>query len=618
MHGVTHHHPRRRHRIIIGLLTAVAGLAGAGAGTVTAASDSSTATPPGTGAPTPPDGLGDNPTFDALAQACFGGDLGSCDDLYWRTDVGSAYEEYGATCGGRVAERISGDCAVTLGADPATAPPPATDLAAPTLEPTGLGTDVTLDALAQECHAGAMFACDKLFVLGEEGTAYYEFGFSCAGRQTLDSSSFCHELVGFPGPGVDFETLPVPDDEEVLAGIASCTIGDMRSCDDLYRSLDAASPYLAFADTCAGRQPEGTGTLCVNAFPSWEQLVAVAPTVTTSTADTATSTPSTAGQPTDPTGLGSDATLNALAENCFDGDMSSCDNLFWRSPLGSTYESYGGTCGGRFATVESGTCAQRGAGATTVADATVPAATLEPGGLGANTELDPLAQDCYAGAMIACDKLFLLASDADVAYEEYGDTCAGRQPSDSGDFCHELAGFPGPSFDVSVLPTDDADLIVSASLCLIGDMQACDDIFRSAPDGSPFVDFADTCAGRQEVGTNQYCTVSFPEYELLYQTAADADPVVTTTTATTTSGDTSTGDTSTGGGIPAPTLEPTGLGSDLTLDTLAQYCHGGAMQACDDLFAQSPEASAYQAYGDTCAGRQPADTGAYCVVSFPG
>lgn len=48
-----------------------------------------------------PDTYGDDPTFDALWDACEAGDGQACDDLYWQTPVDSAYEEFGATCGGR-------------------------------------------------------------------------------------------------------------------------------------------------------------------------------------------------------------------------------------------------------------------------------------------------------------------------------------------------------------------------------------------------------------------------------------------------------------------------------------------------------------------------------------
>jgi len=44
---------------------------------------------------------------------------------------------------------------------------------------------------------------------------------------------------------------------------------------------------------------------------------------------------------------GDDSALNSLAQSCFDGDMGACDELFRVSPVGSEYESYGNTCGGR-------------------------------------------------------------------------------------------------------------------------------------------------------------------------------------------------------------------------------------------------------------------------------
>ena len=68
-------------------------------------------------------------------------------------------------------------------------------------------------------------------------------------------------------------------------------------------------------------------------------------------------------------------------------------------------------------------------------------------------------------------------------------------------------------------------------------------------------------------------------------------------------------------GIPDPTREPTGLGTDAAMDELAADCHQGDMQACDDLFFQSPAGSAYEDYGDTCAGRQA--SGGLCTLAFP-
>lgn len=46
-----------------------------------------------------------------------------------------------------------------------------------------------------------------------------------------------------------------------------CYDGDMQSCDALYIISDSGTPYSRYADTCAGRQPEGTDQLCEVSFP---------------------------------------------------------------------------------------------------------------------------------------------------------------------------------------------------------------------------------------------------------------------------------------------------------------------------------------------------------------
>ena len=73
-------------------------------------------------------------------------------------------------------------------------------------------------------------------------------------------------------------------------------------------------------------------------------------------------------------------------------------------------------------------------------------------------------------------------------------------------------------------------------------------------------------------------------------------------------------------GVPPATQEPTGLGSDPVMDRYAQECYDGDMEACDDLFRESPVDSAYETYGGTCAGRQPVAVSEeiYCVDAFPG
>jgi len=71
------------------------------------------------------------------------------------------------------------------------------------------------------------------------------------------------------------------------------------------------------------------------------------------------------------------------------------------------------------------------------------------------------------------------------------------------------------------------------------------------------------------------------------------------------------------GALPDPTGTPEGLGNDSHLDGLATACYIGDMQACDDLFDESEAGSDYETYGDSCAGRQPPGTLAYCTETFP-
>jgi hypothetical protein len=56
------------------------------------------------------------------------------------------------------------------------------------------------------------------------------------------------------------------------------------------------------------------------------------------------------------------------------------------------------------------------------------------------------------------------------------------------------------------------------------------------------------------------------------------------------------------------------------MDQYAQQCYDGNMEACDDLFRESPIDSAYESYGGTCAGRQPVSVSEqiYCVDAFTG
>ncbi len=65
------------------------------------------------------------------------------------------------------------------------------------------------------------------------------------------------------------------------------------------------------------------------------------------------------GEPTDPPAPGDrdhDPRFAGLAADCRDGDMTACDELYFRTPLGHPYETYGSTCGGRLDEETSGGC----------------------------------------------------------------------------------------------------------------------------------------------------------------------------------------------------------------------------------------------------------------------
>lgn len=94
--------------------------------------------------------FGDDPELDELWAACEAGDGPSCDALFDAAPLGSDYETFGATCGGRGAEARCGDVypalsttassttasstTVTTGA-PTTSSPAATEPAAPSPGP---------------------------------------------------------------------------------------------------------------------------------------------------------------------------------------------------------------------------------------------------------------------------------------------------------------------------------------------------------------------------------------------------------------------------------------------------------------------------------------------------
>ncbi len=266
---------------------------------------------------------------------------------------------------------------------------------------------------------------------------------------------------------------------------------------------------------------------------------------------------------------GGDPALDGLFDRCADGDWPACDDLYRSAPPDSTYELYGDTCGGRNA--PQGWCVDVYGGSEDE-----PA----PHDLGTDPHLTGLAQQCAEEDWAACDDLFRIAP-ADSDYRRYGDTCGWRQEA-PGPWCEDAFGDDADDAGDSEVPWPvgglggDPQRNALAADCHDGEWAACDDLYRLSDPDSDYRLYGATCGGRQA-----------PEAGWCVETLGEEEPE----------------------GVPWPTG---GLGEDPELDTLAEHCHDGQWEACDDLFRIAPSGSLYRRYGDTCAGRQ--DTGqGWCV-----
>ncbi len=113
------------------------------------------------------DTYGDNEYLDDLWDDCEAGDDDVCDELFFSAEPGSAYEEFGWTCG----ERSDGRALCSaIGAD-------------------DVGDHPLLDDYWDLCEEGSGAACDALYGYSEPGTAYHHFGETCGGR--TDGTQAC-------------------------------------------------------------------------------------------------------------------------------------------------------------------------------------------------------------------------------------------------------------------------------------------------------------------------------------------------------------------------------------------------------------------------------------------
>jgi hypothetical protein len=188
------------------------------------------------------------------------------------------------------------------------------------------------------------------------------------------------------------------DNPELDALWDACAAGDMVACDDLYGSSRIGTEYERFGDTCGG-QTDG-GAYCAGSDPGSDAGSDAGPAPGVDPGATGTA-------------YGDDPVLDALWDACAAEDLQACDDLYFDSPSGSEYETFGDTCGGR--TDGGSLCSSSSAAAETYGD---------------DPALDALWDACGSGDLAACDELYF-SSGIGTEYEEFGETC-GRTRDGSG------------------------------------------------------------------------------------------------------------------------------------------------------------------------------------------
>ncbi len=104
-----------------------------------------------------------------------------------------------------------------------------------------------------------------------------------------------------------------------------------------------------------------------------------------------------------------------------------------------------------------------------------------------------------------------------------------------------------------------------------------------------------------------------PSTAVAATTTVGAPSTTSTTAADPETTDTLSATTVAGGDVP-PADPPGDLGDDPQLDALADDCFSGRFAACDQLFFDSDEGSRYEAYGDSCGGRN--EPAGLCVTIY--
>ena len=140
---------------------------------------------------------GDDAELDALWDDCDAGDGEACDELFFGSPIGSEYEEFGNTCGGRGVELSCADAGADADAEAdasADASADGREIDCSTVDgPCEYGDDAELDALWDACECGDPDACDDLYLEAPVGSRYEDFGYYCGDR--TDEVEICSDIM---------------------------------------------------------------------------------------------------------------------------------------------------------------------------------------------------------------------------------------------------------------------------------------------------------------------------------------------------------------------------------------------------------------------------------------
>lgn len=192
----------------------------------------------------------------------------------------------------------------------------------------------------------------------------------------------------------------------------------------------------------------------------------------------------------------------------------------------------------------------------------------ESDALGQDDLQSPLAQRCEDGEFRACDDLYQ-RGQPDSTFASYAFSCGGRLQPPPVDGAvpncrlRQVGHVPVVGGVVTERGSPTLDGLVS-TCGAIGGTEACDTLYRLAPQSSEYASYGVTCGYRSADTRPNACAG--------YDGVPDGRP-------------------------------PAGVAGDPELDQLAGECYRGRLSSCDELYASSDRGTVYEVYAQTCGGR---------------